>query len=275
MRVSFIITPVFFALMIISGSNAFNILSPSSALAARARTSTSTSTSTSTTQLYNVPPPSINDVQAFKEYANKQSPPASFFELQQDCIQATKLALRDGYKLLEIEFPPLPANVLEMDDVSAYEISNANLNLALDYAKGLISSNSAAPTTTATTTTSTVGTTANNNDNDNNNNNNNNNKNEKQIMKNIKNIAILFPDEAETDIFVEKQLGGSKNPYPGIQVASLRQSEEGDDRAFKVRTERERGGRLTNMLCGLVLCTALLFLFLLFQGISPKFYFTF
>ena len=156
-----------------------------------------------TTQLYNVPPPSIDDVTAFKEYADKQAPPASFFELQQDCVQATQMALRDGHKLLEIEFPPLPANVLEMDDVSAYEISYANLNLALDFAKGLMAATADSK-------------------NDGN-------------QKSYKKFAILFPDEAEAEISVEKMLGGSKNPYPGIQVSSLRQSEEGDDRIIKVR----------------------------------------
>lgn len=154
------------------------------------------------TQLYNVPPPSLDDVKAFKEYADKQAPPASFFELQKDCVQATQLALRDGHNLLEIEFPPLPANVLEMDDVSAYEISYANLNLALDFAKGLMAA------------------TADSKDDAN--------------EKSYKKFAILFPDEAEAEISVEKMLGGSKNPYPGIQVSSLRQSEEGDDRLVKV-----------------------------------------
>ena len=191
------------ALAAVSSSNAWTSSLPlqKSAIAVSARGHQS---STSSTRLYNVPPPSLNDVEAFKAYADKQPPPASFFELQQDCVQATQLALRDGHKYLEVEFPPLPANVLEMDDVSAYEISNANLNLALDYAKGIMAATSKDSSD---------------------------NSNEKSYKK----FAILFPDEAETDIAVEKMLGGSKNPYPGIQVAALRQSEEGDDRMFKVR----------------------------------------
>jgi len=36
---------------------------------------------------------------------------------------------------LEIEFPPLPNEVLEMDDVSAYDVAKANLRLATDFAK--------------------------------------------------------------------------------------------------------------------------------------------
>ena len=43
--------------------------------------------------------------------------------------------MRDGHKLIEVEFPPLPANVLEMDDVSAYDVAQANLKLAVDFSK--------------------------------------------------------------------------------------------------------------------------------------------
>ena len=92
----------------------------------------------STSRLYNVPPPAETDTEAFVEYASKQAPPASFFELQQDCIRSARLARRDGHKLIEVEFPPLPANVLEMDDVSAYDVAEANVNLALEFAKGLL-----------------------------------------------------------------------------------------------------------------------------------------
>lgn len=45
------------------------------------------------------------------------------------------MAIADGYKLLEVEFPPLPANILEMDDVSAYDVSLANAKLAINFAK--------------------------------------------------------------------------------------------------------------------------------------------
>jgi hypothetical protein len=38
--------------------------------------------------------------------------------------------------LLEVEFPPLPANVLELDDVSAYDVAQANLKLAIEFARG-------------------------------------------------------------------------------------------------------------------------------------------
>jgi hypothetical protein len=91
-------------------------------------------------RLYNVPPPSEESVAEFKTFASKQPPPASFFELQKECVRAIRLARKDGHKLLEVEFPPLPAAVLEMDDVSAYEVAAANLNLAIDTCKGLLQS---------------------------------------------------------------------------------------------------------------------------------------
>jgi hypothetical protein len=150
-------------------------------------------------RLYNVPPPSETDTVAFTQFANKQSPPSSFFELQQDCIRATRLAIRDGHRLLEVEFPPLAANVLEMDDVSAYDIQEANLNLAIGYAKGLLQGSSSATTTT---------------------------------QQAINKIVILLPDEAELDIAVERTVG-TKTPYPGIEISSLRKSDPYDYRLFK------------------------------------------
>lgn len=89
-------------------------------------------------RLYNVPPPSEESVAEFTAFASKQPPPASFFELQKECVRAIRLARQDGHKLLEVEFPPLPAAVLEMDDVSAYEVAAANLDLAIDTCKGLL-----------------------------------------------------------------------------------------------------------------------------------------
>jgi hypothetical protein len=176
--------------------------------------STTTSASTlSTTRLFNVPPPSTSDKVAFQEYASKQSPPASFFELQQDCIRAAKLAIDDGLTLLEVEFPPLPANVLEMDDVSAYDVASANLNLALEFSKGF--------------------TTANNDVDD---------AADKKKSQTIQNVAIMLPDEDEARIAIER-MTGKKDTYiapttqmeKGITISSLKRSEEGDDRILKVR----------------------------------------
>jgi hypothetical protein len=144
--------------------------------------------------VFNVPPPAENNAEAFTEYASKQSPPSSFYELQQDSIRATRLARKDGYRLLEIEFPPLPASVLEMDDVSAYDVAEANLNLAIEYAKGLLAG-------------------------------------EKDGDNKLNKIAILVPDEGELDFAIEK--AGSADPYPGITIQSLLTSDPNDDRIFK------------------------------------------
>jgi Domain of unknown function (DUF1995) len=146
--------------------------------------------------LYNIPPPSESNVAEFTEYASKLSPPASFYELQQDCIRSTRLARRDGLKLLEVEFPPLPANVLEMDDVSTYDVLQANLKLVLDFAKGLMASEKDSNSNTE-----------------------------------IRKVAILLPDQAEADFAIEKV--GSKNPYPGIVVTSIREVDPNDTRLIK------------------------------------------
>ena len=150
---------------------------------------------TTGTALFNVPPPSTDDKEAFKKFADKQPAPASFFELQQDCIRSVELAIKDGIQLMEVEFPPLPANVLELDDVSAYDVAQANLKLALEFAKGFSAE---------------------------------------------KNVALLFPDESEAKIAVEKLTGkdevGPITEYEaGITISSLRRSDEGDDRILKVR----------------------------------------
>ncbi|GKY92443.1 hypothetical protein MPSEU_000214800 [Mayamaea pseudoterrestris] len=123
-------------------------------------------------RLYNVPPPAEADIDSFQEYASRQSPPASFFELQQDCIRSARLARRDGHKLIEVEFPPLPANVLEMDDVSAYDVAEANLNLALEFAKGMLVAEQGA----------------------------------------INKVAILLPDDAEADFAIGKAGSANPQP---------------------------------------------------------------
>jgi len=89
-------------------------------------------------EIFNVPPPASDDVEATLEYASKQPPPGSFFQLQQDCLAAAQRAIADGQKLMEVEFPPLPANVLELDDVSAYDVAQANLQLAVEFSRGMV-----------------------------------------------------------------------------------------------------------------------------------------
>lgn len=158
------------------------------------------------TRIYNVPPKPIVDedsTSALKDAADREAPPQSFFQLQKNSVRAVQSALRDGHKLLEIEFPPLPANVLEMDDVSAYDIAEANTKLAVDFAKGFLAELSTSGLPADTT-------------------------------DNFQ-ITILFPDEEEEKIAVKGALGGIRKPAPGIQTGSLRRSEEGDTRVFKVR----------------------------------------
>lgn len=86
----------------------------------------------------NIPTPTIDggaSPEEVKLAADAAPPPSSFFELQRASVSAAKMAIDDGFTLLEVEFPPLPANVLEMDDVSAYDVAKANVNLAIDFAK--------------------------------------------------------------------------------------------------------------------------------------------
>jgi hypothetical protein len=173
-----------------------------------------------------VPPKSItvfdeDAVLAIKDAADRESPPQSFFQLQKNSVRAVQSALRDGHKLLEIEFPPLPANVLEMDDVSAYDIAEANTKLAVDFAKGFLAelSTSGLFTDDQTLELPTRGALLRALD--------------RKQDTNTFQITILLPDEAETDIAVNKALGGLRKPAPGIQIGSLRRSEEGDTRMFK------------------------------------------
>mmetsp|Transcript_2906 Transcript_2906/g.4412 ORF Transcript_2906/g.4412 Transcript_2906/m.4412 type:complete len:379 (-) Transcript_2906:194-1330(-) len=120
------------ALVAMAGVNAF---APQiSTLSAFSRSCSSTNSCTST-QIFNVPPPDAEDPVAIKEASDREAPPQSFYQLQIQSARAAAMAIEDGHKLIEIEYPPLPANVLEMDDVSAYEISDANIKLALDFAK--------------------------------------------------------------------------------------------------------------------------------------------
>ncbi|KAL3787083.1 hypothetical protein HJC23_011767 [Cyclotella cryptica] len=93
----------------------------------------------------NIPTPTVEGgatPEEIKEAADKVAPPSSFYELQIASVRAAQDAIRDGYRLLEVEFPPLPASVLEMDDVSAYDVAKSNVNLALDFAKAFATTGS-------------------------------------------------------------------------------------------------------------------------------------
>lgn len=149
------------------------------------------------TRVYNIPPPSEESIAEFTQYSSKLPPPGSFYELQQDSLRSTRLALQDGHKLLEIEFPPLPASVLDMDDVSAYDVAEANINLAAEFSKALLAAT----------------------------------KDSEEPNTQFKKIAIMVPDEAELEIIKEKI--GTTDPYPGVTISSLRKSDPDDPRYFK------------------------------------------
>jgi hypothetical protein len=153
--------------------------------------------SSTSTVLFNVPPPAQEDTVAFKEYASKLPPPASFFELQKDCLRSAKMAIKNGHLLIEVEFPPLPAKVLDMDDVSAYDVANANLKLAVEFAKGFVADNKKVAILLPD-----------------------------ESEAKIAIEQLTGNEDARPTTQVEA----------GITVSSLRRSEEGDDRIIKVCT---------------------------------------
>ena len=62
-------------------------------------------------------------------------PPSTFYQAITQAQGAVDAALADGHKLLEVEFPPLPTADLESAAVGAYDVSDANVRLAVDFAK--------------------------------------------------------------------------------------------------------------------------------------------
>ncbi|MEL7341983.1 MAG: DUF1995 family protein [Bacteroidota bacterium] len=61
--------------------------------------------------------------------------PASFQECISQAQESVKRAISDGFKLIEVEFPPLPVALLEDVSSSADDITKANVNLGLDFAQ--------------------------------------------------------------------------------------------------------------------------------------------
>ena len=82
---------------------AFAVFLAALPVACLAWTTTAPSARKASAPLFNVPPPSADDPVAVKTYSDREKPPASFYELQINCARAAKLAMNDGYKLLEIE----------------------------------------------------------------------------------------------------------------------------------------------------------------------------
>lgn len=65
-------------------------------------------------------------------------PPKTFLDCVKQAAAATQAALNDGSKLIEVEFPPLPLEVLEDSSSSARDIAEANTRWATEFAKSFI-----------------------------------------------------------------------------------------------------------------------------------------
>lgn len=64
-----------------------------------------------------------------------EPPPSTFFQAITQAYAATVAALEAGERLLEVEFPPLSTEVLESATTGAYDVSDANIRLAVTYAR--------------------------------------------------------------------------------------------------------------------------------------------
>lgn len=65
------------------------------------------------------------------------TPARTFIESVKQAAEATRIALNDGEKLLEVEFPPLPLEYLEDSSSSAQDIARANTRWAVNFAQQL------------------------------------------------------------------------------------------------------------------------------------------
>lgn len=103
-------TTAFLALLVASSTNAFVPPShPAATLAARSANLPATAATImhATTVPRRVGLEAIPDAD-LKE-ADKTPPPSTFFECTLQAYNSAAAAIKDGYKLLEVEFPPLPA----------------------------------------------------------------------------------------------------------------------------------------------------------------------
>lgn len=62
-------------------------------------------------------------------------PPQTFFQAISQAYDATLVALAAGERMLEVEFPPLSSAALESAATGAYDVSDANIRLAVTYAR--------------------------------------------------------------------------------------------------------------------------------------------
>lgn len=69
------------------------------------------------------------------EEAKLAPPPSTFFQAVTQAATAATAAFAAGDAVVEVEFPPLPTDMLESSAVSAYDVSDANFKLAIDFAR--------------------------------------------------------------------------------------------------------------------------------------------
>mmetsp|Transcript_23717 Transcript_23717/g.74624 ORF Transcript_23717/g.74624 Transcript_23717/m.74624 type:complete len:355 (-) Transcript_23717:901-1965(-) len=67
--------------------------------------------------------------------ASLARPPASFSECISQAQKSVDKVLEDGGKLVEVDFPPLPAALMEDVSSSADDLMQANINLGVDFAQ--------------------------------------------------------------------------------------------------------------------------------------------
>lgn len=72
------------------------------------------------------------------EMADNMQTPATFYECITQAQEATIKAIKDGYKLMEVDFPPLSASEMADSASSGQQILGANLELVLDYSKRFV-----------------------------------------------------------------------------------------------------------------------------------------
>eukprot|EP00172_Hildenbrandia_rubra_P002395 Plantae.Rhodophyta-Hildenbrandia_rubra.ctg32210.p1 GENE.Plantae.Rhodophyta-Hildenbrandia_rubra.ctg32210~~Plantae.Rhodophyta-Hildenbrandia_rubra.ctg32210.p1 ORF type:complete len:363 (+),score=52.03 Plantae.Rhodophyta-Hildenbrandia_rubra.ctg32210:128-1216(+) len=63
------------------------------------------------------------------------APPSTFYQAIKDAQNATIRAFENGDRVVEVEFPPLPTSQLESASVGSYDVSDANLRLAIEFGK--------------------------------------------------------------------------------------------------------------------------------------------
>jgi len=66
-------------------------------------------------------------------------PPQTMAQCLQQAQDATVAAIEDGQILMDVEFPPLAADLMDDPNTSAGDMAGANTRLAIKYAQGIVS----------------------------------------------------------------------------------------------------------------------------------------